>query len=139
MPIAREVHAKVGIRYLSFEQEENSLKILREKIFPGAQLVTMKANEKLGLETDTTMITYESYLLVNKDVDGAAIKTVLSALWDHTDTLTKIHRGLAGFTNDRAVTNLPVVAYHPAAIEFYKEKGVWTKEADMASANPMVQ
>ncbi len=139
MPIAREVHAKIGLRYLSFEATPDSLATLRKMIFPGAQLVTMKANPKVGLETDTNFISYESYLLAHKDVDDASIKAVLAALWDNTDTLTKIHRGLKGFTNDYAVSTLPVVAYHPAAIDFYKEKGVWTKEADMANANPMVK
>lgn len=134
MPVTREVHAKMGIRYLPIEPGANSLKILREAIFPGVQLVTTKADPKNGLPKDAHMISYDSYLVTHKGQDDKSVRLMLEALWKATDKLTKVHRGLAGFTHKTAVTDIPVVPYHPAAIAFYKEKGVWTAEAQAANA-----
>ena len=134
MPVTRELHAKMGIRYLPIKPGPQSLKVLREAIFPGVQLVVTKADPKSGLPKDAHMISYDSYLITHKGLDDKTARLVLEALWKATDKLTKVHRGLAGFTHKTAVTDIPVVPYHPAAVAFYKEKGVWTAEAQMANA-----
>jgi TRAP-type uncharacterized transport system substrate-binding protein len=69
--------------------------------------------------------------------DPKVIKDVLQALWDNTPELNKAHFSLRGFKHKSAASNLPLVPYHPAAIAFYKEKGIWTDE--VAKANSMVK
>jgi hypothetical protein len=44
------------------------------------------------------------------------------------------HFSLKGFTNKSAATDLPMMPYHPAAIEFYKAKGIWTDKVAAANA-----
>jgi TRAP-type uncharacterized transport system substrate-binding protein len=65
------------------------------------------------------------------------IKEVLQALWDNTKELNKAHFSLRGFKHKSGASNLPLVPYHPAAIAFYKEKGLWTAKVD--KANSMVK
>lgn len=132
MPASRELHAKSGVRYLPIEPGEKSLKALRTHIFPGALLVKTKADPSIGLDQDAYLITYESYLLGKPEMDDKTVKEVLKTLWDNTEQLNKTHPGLRGFTHKNAVTDIPMVPYHPAAVAFYKEKGVWTKEAEAA-------
>jgi uncharacterized protein len=133
-PVARELHAKRGIRYLSFEKTPTAIETLRKHIFPGVKLETVKKSPGIGVEDDIYLITYDAYLVAHKDADGKAVKTALEALWKGTEELVKIHRGLSGFSHEAAVTEIPVVPYHPAAIEFYKEKGIWTEAAEKANA-----
>jgi len=76
------------------------------------------------------MLTYDSYLIANAKVRDGAVRTILTTLWEHEKDLTVIHPGLKGFVNSAAVTEFPVIPYHPEAIRFYKEKGVWTPKAE---------
>ncbi|MBI2089139.1 MAG: TAXI family TRAP transporter solute-binding subunit [Deltaproteobacteria bacterium] len=133
-PVVRELHAKKGIRYLGFDKTPANLEILRQHIFPNAKLELVKKNPGIGVENDIYLLTYDAYLVAHKDVDGNAVKTLLEALWKGTGELAKIHRALAGFTHQAAVTDLPVIPYHPAAVAFYKEKGLWTEAAQKANA-----
>ena len=80
------------------------------------------------------MLTQEMYLGASTHTPDDVVKKVLEALWSAEDDLMKAHPVMRGFTNKAAVTLRPVVPYHPAAIAFYKEKGVWTVDAEKASA-----
>ena len=133
-PVVREIHSQKGIRYLGFERTPANLATLRQHIFPNVKLELVKKNPSIGVEDDIFLLTYDAYLVAHKDVDGNAVKALLEALWKGTDELAKIHRALAGFTHQAAVTDLPVIPYHPAAVAFYKEKGVWTESAQKANA-----
>jgi TRAP transporter TAXI family solute receptor len=134
MPILRKVHAQIGLRYLPIIDSPAARKHYRETVFPAMQFVTMKANPKLGIDKTMTFLSYDSYLVAHKDVDGATIAAVLKGLWDNTEELRKTHIGLRGFSHKTSVTDLPVLPYHPAAVAFYKEKGLWDKDAEMKNA-----
>ena len=136
-PVVSQLNAQKGIRYLSFEKSPKSLAALRKIIFPGVKLEMIKKNPSLGVQDDVNLITYDAYLVAHKDVPDATVKKVLEAMWNKTDELVKIHRGLRGFTREAAVTDIPMAPYHPAAVAFYKEKGIWSKEAE--AANKMVK
>jgi uncharacterized protein len=133
-PQVREAHAKVGVRYLTLENSPKALELVRKIAFPGAQLVNIPANTAPGVEGDTTMMTYDSYLVSTDQLPADTVRKVLAALWDRNAELVGTHRNLAGFTRDRAVTTSVVIPYHPAAIAFYKEKGVWSDAAEKANA-----
>jgi uncharacterized protein len=138
-PQVREAHAKVGVRYVSLEDSPKSLEILRTTAFPGAHLAKIAANTAPGVETDIAMMTYDSYLVGTEQLSADSVRKVLSALWDRNAELAAIHRSLQGFKRESAVASPPVVPYHPAAIAFYKEKGVWTDAAEKANAALLAQ
>jgi len=134
MPVVREIHAKKKVRYLSVPNTPKNLATLRRMVFPGIRLTTVPALKHLGLPAPTTLITSDSYLVTHKDADPAVLREVLETLWKNTGPLSKAHFSLKGFTNKAAATDLPVLPYHPVAIQFYRAKGIWTKEIDAANA-----
>ena len=52
----------------------------------------------------------------------------MEALWNNADELPAITRTLSTWQPDNYANTDVVIPFHPAAIEFYKEKGVWTDE-----------
>jgi TRAP transporter TAXI family solute receptor len=138
-PQVREAHFKIGIRYLPLENTPEALAIARDKIFPGIKIAVATKGPVPGVEGDTPMLTYDTYLLAHEGLANERVRAVLQALWDHTDSLAKTHRALEGFNHANAVTESAVAPYHPAAVSFYKEKGVWTSRADKLQEELLAQ
>ena len=128
-PTVRELDVKMGVRFLPVKDDPKSLEILRTNIFPGVQLVTVKKGSGPGVLEDIPMQTYDSYLIACANLNDETVTAILNTLWDHTNDLLPMHSAFKSFTREAAVTSLPVIPYHPAAIRFYKEKGVWKEEA----------
>lgn len=140
-PRAREADTQIGVRYLSVPNTPESQAIYQELVFPGARLNTVKDGAAPGIIGETTLLSYDSYVVAGKDVSDELITTMLQGLWDGTEELFPVHPALRGYTQDASVTDAPVMPYHPAAIAFYKEKGMWSdadqkrQDALLAAAN----
>jgi TRAP transporter TAXI family solute receptor len=128
-PISREINSKVGIRFLPIDWTPERLKIARDAIFPGVVPVTVPVNLPFAPK-GTSLLGYEFYIIAGTKTDDALVTKLLEALWDNEKELTKVHANLRGFRNKAAVSEVPVIPYHDAAIAFYKKKGVWTDAAD---------
>lgn len=130
MPQAREANAKVGIRFvpmndLTDAQEES----IRKNGLPFAYAEAFKGNMPF-FPRGTKLLTQEMYVGASSHTSDEAVRAAVEALWDHNEELRKAHPALRGFINKGAVSLRVEVPYHPAAIAFYKEKGVWSPEAD---------
>ncbi len=134
MPVVREIHAKRKVRYLSFGDDPNTLKKIKEATYPGVRMSKVPPLPHLGITAPTSLLTYDSYIITHKDQDPKVIADVLKALWDNNKELQAAHFSLKGFAHEDAACNLPMIPHHPAAIAFYKEKGIWTEEIAKADA-----
>ena len=123
-PKTRELNSKVKLRFLPIDFTPERLKIAREVIFPGVVPVQVPVNLPFAPK-GTTLLGYEIYVFASTHTGDDSVKKVLNAMWDHEAELTKVHANLRGFKNAAAISEVPVIPYHPAAIEFYKSKGVW--------------
>ena len=135
MPQIRQAHAKVGVRFIPLvgitpDQEET----IRKHSFPSVYIDKFGSARTPWLPAGTPLLTQEMYLGASTKTPDDIVKKVLEALWKAEADLLKAHPVMRGFVNNAAVTSRPGVPYHPAAISFYKEKGVWTKEAEAANA-----
>ncbi len=130
MPVVREINAQNAVRFLSFDNSAAAVARMRKVMFPGLKLVLIpRAIPPLSIRGPVNVITYDTYLLANKDLDDATATKVVEALWKGTDVLLKASPIFAGFKRENAVTTLPMAPYHPAAIAFYESQGLWTDRA----------
>ena len=136
MPIIRQIHAQNKVRFLSFDDSPKMVTLMRKMMFPGLQLVKIpKPIPPLGIYAPTNLITYDTYLMANKDLDDATASKIVAALWKGTKSFIKSSPVFRGFQQKSAVTNLPMTPYHPAAIKFYKGQGLWTAAAISGNKN----
>ncbi len=63
-------------------------------------------------------------ICTNKDVDDETIYNITKAFFENTDILKKSHPVGKQYTLKNAVSVRPI-PFHPGAIKYYKEKGVW--------------
>lgn len=86
--------------------------------------MTMPGGTYNGVAQDTPGIGISNILTVREDMPAEQVKAILSTIFDNLADVQKIHPAAQTLTLDTAWTGSSI-PFHPAAIEFYKEKGVW--------------
>jgi TRAP-type uncharacterized transport system substrate-binding protein len=125
----KEADATIGVRYLSLDcspQGEERIK----KAVPGYYLTTLKSGSSTGIIGDTCVQSYDIYFVGHKALSSQAVQAALKALWDNVEKLPPLHPQFKEWTRERAASADVTMPYHPAAIEFYKEKGAWSAKMD---------
>jgi TRAP-type uncharacterized transport system substrate-binding protein len=57
---------------------------------------------------------------------------ILKSIWENTDKLLPLHPSFKDWTRQRAVDADVTMPYHPATLQFFKERGVWPASMDEA-------
>lgn len=134
MPQAREANAKVGIRFVPMNDLTEAQEAqIRKEAFPFVYADEFRGNMPF-FPRGTKLLTQEMYVAASTHTSDQAVRAACEALWNKNEELRKSHPALAGFLNQAAVSLRVELPYHPAAVAFYKEKGVWSEKADALQA-----
>jgi TRAP transporter TAXI family solute receptor len=125
----KEADAAVGIRYIPLDcSKQGEARI--KKAVPGYYLSVVKSGSSTGIVEDTCAYTYDIYLVGHKALPDAVVRNVLQSIWVNMGKLPQFHPGFAEWTKARAVDAEVTLPYHPAAIRFFKDAGVWPEKMD---------
>ncbi|MGH7766094.1 MAG: TAXI family TRAP transporter solute-binding subunit [Candidatus Binatia bacterium] len=127
----KEADASVGVRYVSIDCSPEGEKRIRAAV-PGYYPTKLKEGVSTGVVEETCFETYDIYFATHKGASDQLVIAVLKALWDNVGQLKPLHPGFEEWTHERAASADVTIPYHPAAIKFYKEKGIWKPEMDQA-------
>ena len=125
----KEADAAIGVRFVSLDcspQGEARLK----KAVPGYYLTTAKSGSTTGIVGDTCIQAYDMYLVGHGALSNEVVHASLKAIWDNIEKLAPLHSSLKEWTRERAITQDATLPYHPAAVQFYKEKSAWSPAMD---------
>jgi hypothetical protein len=123
--IIEEVNTMEAIRFLGIPNTDASNKILSR--YGGS---AVKSTPATGIKGETYVIGYPLHIATSSKVSEKTVATVLKAWWDNVAELQTIHPLFKQWTKEgQAITNF-TTAYHPGAVKFYKEAGVWTAKHD---------
>jgi TRAP transporter TAXI family solute receptor len=121
-----------GVRHLSFDPTPKALAIAMEKVAPFT-VGLRKAGFSTGIVEDTYVEDTALYLATYPGAPDQAVYVVVKALYENYKELAPAHPLLREWTPDKFVQTLGLAApYHPGAIKFYKEVGLWKDEAQKA-------
>jgi TRAP transporter TAXI family solute receptor len=129
MGVIAELDAKRGARFLSFDPSPAAAKRYAD-IFPAVPIKVLPGPKKIGVREPTYMMKYDTYLVGAESLSDETAYQIVKTLWDYNKELWPIHAALKSWTTDLFVTKNATIPYHPGAIKFYKEKGVWDAEMD---------
>lgn len=79
------------------------------------------------VEKATPALAYYTILFFRKDVPDEVVYTLVKAALDHHKEYARVHPLLPEVDAKRAATILGI-PFHPGAVKYFKEKGVWTAE-----------
>jgi TRAP transporter TAXI family solute receptor len=120
----KEADAAVGVRYLSLDCSPLGDERIKKAI-PGYYVALVKAGSSTGVVDDTCVYAYDLYLIAHKALPDGAVRATLKALWENIDKLPLLHPNFKDWTRERAVFPEVTIPYHPAAVQFYRELGLW--------------
>jgi TRAP transporter TAXI family solute receptor len=129
MPAVRELDAKRGARFLSLDISPEAI-ARKDKIHPYSFPVLRKAGTAPGLVQDTWMMGIENYVVCRADIPDDVIYAINKALWEHCDELGAFHPTMKSWNQKNFVSTRLFTPYHPGAIKFLKEKGLWTEKLE---------
>lgn len=121
-----EVDAAVGgVRVLPLPDNAQTEAAIA-KYFPPSYVQVVQPRKGLaGVLEPTPIQHYDGVMVTFADAPEELVYNVTKGLWDNAEALSKSTPVLAGFKTSTMAKKTPGVEYHPGAIKFYKEKGVW--------------
>lgn len=125
----KEADAAVGVRFLSLDCSPQGEARVRKAV-PGYYLTTLKSGSATGIVGDTCVLAYDIYWLGHKGLSNEVVTHSLKAVWDNIDKLPPLSPQFQEWTRERAASADVTIPYHPAAVQFYKEKNVWNAKMD---------
>ncbi|GGO79957.1 C4-dicarboxylate ABC transporter substrate-binding protein [Marinobacterium nitratireducens] len=122
--VVQKADAVVGVRALSVDSSDSASATLAERS-PGAYVAEVAAGSVPGVAAPTNVIEAPFVVLTDSQVDEETVYQVVKALAENKDKLAVAASDFEALDlNTMGQSKLPV-PYHPGAIRFYQEKGVW--------------
>ena len=121
-----EVHARSPLRFISIDPSPAAMERARRVFRYNERATELKKGAMGWLPNDTWMVDYPWYLYANAAVSDEAVYRIVKAIWDFNAELGEIHPILKQWTREGMATKDAAIPFHPGAVRFYKEKGVWT-------------
>lgn len=127
--INAELDAKKGARLLPIDPSKEAVARTR-KFHPGRPVLVKPSTANIGVEKEQYLWAYDIYLIAGSKVSEETVYQITKALWENHRDLEKVHHLLKDWNPKNFLSDDPTIPYHPGAVKFYKEKGIWTKQLD---------
>jgi TRAP transporter TAXI family solute receptor len=130
IPVVKEAHASVGIRYVDLGGPNFTEAFLGSRV-PGLFPLTVGASPALPEVTEPLqVIGYDVFMMVSADMPAAQAQRLLGVLHEGFPGLQKDYPALRTGDVKRIASATNTVPFHPAAIEYFRSKGLWTEQND---------
>lgn len=123
--VLNELEAQRGARLLPIDPGDEAMQ-RAQKEGPAFVPLAMKKGEAVGINSDMNVLSYDETIYVAPHVPDKVITEFIDSLVKHADDLPKLHKSLVTWTPERYAGKNSVISFHPAAVKYYKEKGMWS-------------
>lgn len=125
MGIIKEVNLRQPLRFISIDPGDAAIKRARAH-FAGLRPVLVKGGSTDGAPEDAYLFDYDFFLATHAKISDEAVYAVVKAVWENLGELEQTNPVFKLWLQSRMANADVTLPYHPGAIKFYKEKGVWT-------------
>lgn len=101
---------------------------LRQQYGPVYTAFTLPANTYPGVTEEVPGIGINNILFVNANMPEPLAYEILQTIFDHLDEVKAIHPEAQKLSLESAVEGSSI-PFHPGAIRFYRERGVWKEQS----------
>jgi TRAP transporter TAXI family solute receptor len=124
----RTMDAKVdGIRILPMVNEPAAVKKM-QAAYPNSYLIQLKPRKgSVGVSGPTWVMAFDMALMTSPKTPDDIVYKAVKALYNNKAALVKLSGVFRGFDPKGMARQYSGQRYHPGAIKFYKEVGIWPK------------
>jgi TRAP transporter TAXI family solute receptor len=128
-PKMAEVDAAVGgIKFLDLPDSVEAAEAMAA-VRPEYHLADQTPAPHLhGVIGETTLMEYAIVVLTNSNVSDEVVYKLTKAIYENKEDLVAGHPSFNAMTQQGLAAPQPRVEYHPGAIKFFKEAGIWKDE-----------
>lgn len=120
-PVIKEAEITNPIKVLRLRDEQRQAIL---KTFKHYLPVTINQSAYKSLDEDIPTIATPNVVMVDADLEEALVYKITKAIFEHIDIFRGSHPSVKKFSIQDAVVK-GIVPYHPGAMKYYKEQGVW--------------
>lgn len=136
IPLTLQADASLsgGIRYLSLEGENATSEFLESQL-PGLYISSIEPTEaRPGVVGTTNVTAFDVFLIVSADLPDEDAAQILQTLSDGWAQLAEDYPALRGGGPEMFSMPTNTAPYHPGAVAFFQEAGIWTEENEAREA-----
>ena len=124
-PKVAEIDSAIGIRFLSLEHGPDALARM-QKVRPEYHLTLRQPSPHLpGVIGPTYLMEYYIVVVTGAHVPDDVVYKAVKALYNNKPEMVKGHPSFNAFTQGGMAVPQKGMQYHPGAIKFFKEVGIW--------------
>ena len=124
-PKVREADARHGIRVLPIENTPESLIAIRRHMPVAYLWLENPSSASIGISEPTWVMAYDTLLFASTETSAEAVYQMTRALYENRHSLIDASPAFLRFRQETMAKNLGILEYHPGAIRFYREHGLW--------------
>lgn len=128
-PKVREANARHGIRALPLDNTPEVLAAIRKHMPVAYFALEEPGPANPGIIEPTWVIAYDTLLFASAETGEDTVYRMAQALFDHRENLVAASPAFRLFSREAMAKDLGVIEYHPGAIRFYREQGLWPPES----------
>jgi TRAP transporter TAXI family solute receptor len=130
-PAVQEANVRIsgGVRPVAIRTSPESLKRMAD-FNPGTYMMMLKKGTAVGIVEDVAVQSEDITVVAPAQLPEEVVAAVLKVLWDSNDELRKVTPRMRAWTQERMISTQAAVPYHPAAIKFFRDKGVWSPDME---------
>ncbi len=118
--------ATTSRRPILFLDAASQVDAMRAKSGPVYERMTLPKGTYPGQEHDVPGVGVGNVLFANARMPEALVKRLLTALFDNLDEVRRIHPEAESLSLEGAARG-SAIPFHPGAVRFYEERGVWPR------------
>jgi TRAP transporter TAXI family solute receptor len=126
----KQVAASVGgLRGLPIETSPDALKAMK-KYVPGSYAVVLKPSPALEeIRSEIPVMAYDVVFFTRANLSDDTVYKITKAVHENKKDMAAVFPALNRFEPENMARNYDDLEYHPGAIKYYREKGMWPPKA----------